>query len=213
MKKIIAALICAVSMITCTASAFEVEFVNMEDIAKPSSWAEEEVNKAKENELIDTEYVIFYREYITREDFAKLIVTCVDKLLGDKAVAITEPLTFSDTDSEDVKRATSMKIVSGIDDTTFAPYNEITRQEIAAMMYRAIDYVQNIQGKSYLKNNTDLSAFTDASSVSDWAKDSVGILVNNSIIFGTSDTTISPLSNTTVEQAILLDVRIFELMK
>ena len=115
--------------------------------------------------------------------------------------------------NEAIDKAYSMGIVAGIDDTTFAPENNITRQEIAAMMHRAIKYVETANGKTYLTNNTSLDGYTDSDQVSEWARESVGTLVNNEIIFGTSDTTISPLANTTIEQAVLLDVRIFELMK
>ncbi|MDY3972511.1 MAG: S-layer homology domain-containing protein, partial [Clostridia bacterium] len=184
---------------------------NAKDAVTPSEWAAPEVNKALENGLISDETEHFYREYITREEFAELIVTCVNKLTDTK-VNIKKN-TFTDVNNEAIDKAYSMGIVSGVDDTTFAPKNKITRQEIAAMMHRAIKYVETANSKTYLKNNISLDGYSDSDKVSEWARESVGTLVNNEIIFGTSDTTISPLANTTIEEAVLLDVRIFELMQ
>ena len=212
MKKYISLLIITIiTMLSVNVNAYQITEHKLSDTVKPSDWAEAEVNKALENGLIsdDTEY--FYRAYITREEFAELIVTCVDKLTT--SAVETKKNNFTDVNNEAIDKAYSMGIVAGIDDTTFAPENNITRQEIAAMMHRAIKYVETANGKTYLTNNTSLDGYTDSDQVSEWARESVGTLVNNEIIFGTSDTTISPLANTTIEQAVLLDVRIFELMK
>ena len=53
--------------------------------------------------------------------------------------------------------------------------------------------------------------FSDKNDVSDWAAESVAVLAENGIMKGTSDTTLSPLSNTTIQEAILLDLRIYKL--
>ncbi len=211
MKKYISIfLIAMMALISSNAYAYTITTFELSDTVKPSEWAEPEVSKALKYELIDNgEH--FYRAYITREQFAELIVKCVDKLTDGKVKKI--PNKFRDTDNEKIDKAYSMGIVAGIDDNTFAPNNNITRQEIAAMMHRAIKYVESKNNKSYLTDNTTLSGFTDSEQVSEWAREDVGTLVNNNIIVGTSDTTISPLSNTTIEQAVLLDVRIYELMK
>lgn len=212
MKKYISILIVMVmTALSLNAYAYTVTEFNLSDTVKPSDWAEAEVNKALENGLISDDIEYFYRAYITREEFAELIVTCVDKLTT--SAVETKKNNFTDVNNEAIDKAYSMGIVAGIDDTTFAPENNITRQEIAAMMHRAIKYVETANGKTYLTNNTSLDGYTDSDQVSEWARESVGTLVNNEIIFGTSDTTISPLANTTIEQAVLLDVRIFELMK
>ena len=211
MKKFIIALIAVFSLLSYSASAFTVEVVNLAEIYEPSDWAETEVNKALENGLINDEDGIFYRDDINREQFAELITVCVDKLVDTSSVE--KAAAFVDSDNEQVLRAAAMGIVAGVGDNKFAPTQKITRQEIAAMMHRAIKYVESAKGTSYLNANSDISKFEDADKVSDWAKESVGTLVNNQIIFGTSDTEISPLDNTTIEQAILLDVRIFDLMK
>ena len=107
-----------------------------------------------------------------------------------------------------------MGIVKGVGEDKFAPEKEITRQEIAVMMHRAINAVSVLLDKTYItKASDDLTAYSDAASVADWAKTGVATLAANDIMKGTDEGVLSPLSQTTVEQAILLATRIFELMK
>ena len=190
--------------------ALGIDSPNNADPAQPSEWAAAEIQRAISYDLItDTKHL--YQNYITRKEFTELIVTCIDKLV-DSTVNAPKNI-FSDIDSDAVDTAYAMGIVNGIDEHTFAPDNNITRQEIAVMMYRAIKYVETANKKTYLVNETSADSYIDNNTVADWARNAVGTLANNSIMLGTSDNTLSPLANTTIEQAILLDVRIFELMK
>ncbi|MBE7021611.1 MAG: S-layer homology domain-containing protein [Ruminococcaceae bacterium] len=191
-------------------------------MTEPSDWAKKEVEKAhaygiiSENNLV----VINFQAPIKREHFAQLIVNCITALKGTTAeeeyiAGIEEGrfVTFDDTASIYVRVAASLGIVNGVGDNMFAPEQRITRQEIAVMMHRAIKYMESLKGVSYAAESTDLSAYVDADMVADWATTAVGTLAANRIMNGTSDTTLSPLDNTTGEQAIALTVRIFEMMQ
>ena len=46
--------------------------------------------------------------------------------------------------------------------------------------------------------------------VSSWALSAVGVLANNEIMKGTSETTLSPQNNASIEQCIVLVYRLFE---
>ena len=217
MKKFILFIITLTMIASYTqAFAFKVDVVTERDIMMPSEWAESEIVKADEYGILPNDVTDFYHEYIDRAEFAGLIVTCIEKLTGKidlDAMELTDDMFFNDDESEDVLKAAAIGVVKGVGNGNFAPENKITRQEIAVMMYRAIRYVEKCKGKTFITNNTDISSFTDSAKVATWASEAVGNLCNNGIMKGTSDTTLSPLSNTTKEQAILLDVRIFELMK
>lgn len=203
---------------------------------EPSDWAKAEVEKAESYEITANLYSMnsdsgnYYQGNITREEFATLIVGCIETLeigvfapLGadEEYIEISEdtPLKdiygveFTDTDNEDVYIAYEMGIVKGVGNDMFAPKQNITRQEIAVMMHRAIKYAEQEKGLKYVTDNTALQGFTDFNLVADWAVDSVGTLANNGIMKGTGETTLSPLDNTSREQAIMLAVRIFELMQ
>jgi hypothetical protein len=218
-----------------SAGKSEGESIEEAENIEPSVWAKEEIDKAENygitanlysNYNIDNNY---YQKNITREEFASLIVGCIERLeIGlfapleedEEYIEFDEntPLKdiygveFVDTDNEDVYIAYEMGIVNGVGDDMFAPKQNITRQEIAVMMHRAIKYAEQEKGLKYVNDNTTLQGFSDFSSIADWAVDSVGILANNGIMKGTGETTLSPLNNASREQAIILAVRIYELL-
>ncbi len=190
---------------------------NYYEITQPSDWAAESVAKA-------TEYGFRtmagnYQASIKRDDFAMLIVDAVLKTKGTDLQSEIESIPhdkfvrFDDTNSGYVILAHAMGIVNGVGDNKFAPEQKITRQEIAVMMHRAINYLENVKGADIVADNANIASFADASSVADWATAAVGTLANSGIMKGTSETTLSPLDNTTVEQAIILVLRVFELVK
>ena len=181
----------------------------------PSEWAKAEVAKADEFGLLEG-LALNYQKNITRAEFAKLIVNCVTPVLGLSAEEIVgdNEAQFTDADDVAIDAAALLGIVNGVGDKQFAPEKEITRQEIAVMMHRAINTVSILLEKNYIETATDdLSAYTDAASVADWAKAGVATLAANNVMKGTGEGVLSPLSQTTVEQAILLAARIFDLMK
>lgn len=181
----------------------------------PSEWAKEEVAKAAEYGLLSG-FDVAYQKNITRAEFAKLIINCATPILGLSAEKIVgeNQAQFTDVNDVSVNAAALLGIVKGVGEDKFAPEKEITRQEIAVMMHRAINAVSVLLDKTYItKASDDLTAYSDAASVADWAKTGVATLAANDIMKGTDEGVLSPLSQTTVEQAILLATRIFELMK
>lgn len=98
-------------------------------------------------------------------------------------------------------------IVEGYSDTEFAPDENITREQMAAIVYRYAKF------KEY---DTELSgelSYLDNDSISDYAKDAVIWSLDNGIMFGNDDNTFAPLSNTTRAQAAAVFERIIENLK
>ena len=100
-----------------------------------------------------------------------MLVTVLWRLDGKPAAAAAGR--FADVASaayyaEAVAWASESGVVNGIDATHFAPENEVTREQIAAILYR---YAQN-KGADTQKC-ADLSAFPDAAQVSAYAKDAL----------------------------------------
>lgn len=182
----------------------------------PSEWATAEVAKASEFGILAGFEEIKYQKNITRAEFAKLIMNCITPVLGLASAEFVDENSapFTDIDDVDVNAAALLGIVNGVGEGKFAPENEITRQEIAVMIHRAINAVSILLDKTYLDKATDdLSAYTDSASVADWAKTGVATLAANEVMKGTGEGVLSPLGQTTTEQAILLATRVFELMK
>jgi hypothetical protein len=108
-------------------------------------------------------------------------------------------------DFKDVTRGTPLsaavswcnaaEIVLGYEDGAFRPDDEITREQIAAMMYRWARHK-----KEDLSARGDLAAFPDAGETSDWARDYLAWAVGAKIINGMDDGSVSPRGTATRAQ-------------
>lgn len=96
-------------------------------------------------------------------------------------------------------------VAGGKTATTFDPDGSVTREQLAAMLYR---YVQRDGGTA---GKGDLSEFSDAKSVSSWAVDAVGWAVENKLISGMKDGTISPRGTATRAQTAQILTRFEEI--
>ncbi len=131
---------------------------------------------------------------ITREEFVKIIAEAFDLQTGN----ITSE--FSDVDENAwyapyIYAAAEAGIVNGISKTCFGVGLTVTRQDMAAMIYRAAK-----------ANGIDFSAVKDASfddwdRVSQYARESVKSLANAGIINGMTENEFAPESFTTRAQA------------
>lgn len=90
-------------------------------------------------------------------------------------------------------------IVNGTSDTTFSPDSRLTRQQLAAILYR---YARAFGGDTSYTGN--LNHFTDRHQVDSYATTPMIWAVSHEIISGTSDTTLSPLSTATRAQVVVI---------
>ena len=94
------------------------------------------------------------------------------------------------------------KIANGSGDGRFAPEDNVTREQMAAMLQRFAKYKgRNTDGAA------DISAYTDASRVSDWASLAMGWAVFGGLINGTESSTLSPADSATRAQAAAVLMR------
>lgn len=170
------------------------------------SWHVGEVNEAKKENLVTDKVLSEFPKDITREEFCELAVLLYEKMTGKKAEAAANP--FTDTKNPEILKAYNLKIVGGIGDGKFAPNNNVTRQEIAAMLVRTLKAAMpNIDTKAEFKTK-----FQDEKDIGSWAVESVKFMNANDIIKGTEINGVSyilPKGNTTREQAIALVLRIY----
>ncbi len=208
--------------------AILMEGYNLVDYHAPSSWAAENATRADEIEitgdLVDYFGNTYYQRNITRGEFASVIINTIKAATDIDTDAIAEnavrnqeveffDVYYSDNVGPEIFAAAAMGIVNGVGYGDFAPENFVTRQEIAVMIHRALKYIEtNVGGKYVTGASTDTSAYSDSAKIASWAKEGVGALVNLGIINGVTATEISPLTNTTTEQAITLALRVFDLI-
>ena len=88
------------------------------------------------------------------------------------------------------------KVTAGVSDTKFAPMHDVTREQTAVLLekYTAAN------GKDTSARG-DLSQYSDADSISAWAKDAVAWAVANKIMVGTDSGKLLPGSNASRAQA------------
>ena len=137
-----------------------------------------------------------------------MIVTILYRLEGTPAV--TGTTAFTDVAAgqyyaDAVAWAAQNGIVSGTSATTFSPDGVITREQMAAILYR---YAQH---KDYdVTAKADLSVFTDAAQVSTYATDAMAWANASGLISGTSATTLSPAGSATRAQVATILMRFCE---
>ena len=91
-----------------------------------------------------------------------------------------------------VNWAAQKGIVTGYGDGTFGPMDNITREQMAAILYRYAQY------KGYdVSAKGDLTAFTDGNTVSDWAKDAMNWAVGTALFNGKGDGILDPTTTAT----------------
>ena len=193
------------------AEGYDFEIIDASEINAPSNWAKPEIDKAKEAGLLTENTDNYFKEDITRFQFAELVVNMVEKAIG-KGITPASSGTFTDTKEGSILKAYSAGIVAGVSETEFAPSNYITREQIATMVYRAIVYIESEKGEEFTTKNSSIESYTDKNDVSSWAKEGVGVLANNNIMSGTSSTTLSPKNSATIEQSILLVYRLYNVV-
>jgi len=94
----------------------------------------------------------------------------------------------------------STKVVSGVGDGKFAPAQNITREQLAAMLFRYAEY----KGMDTSKRG-DLSQFKDTSRISKYAGTAMAWAIGSGIISGRGNATLDPRGNATrAEAAVML---------
>lgn len=127
-----------------------------------------------------------------------MIVTILYRLEGSPAVTGTSA--FVDVPAgqwytDAVNWAAANQIVKGTSATTFAPNDSITREQMAAILYRYAQY------KGYdVTKKADLSGYSDNSQVSAYARDALAWANAAKLINGVTNTTLAPQGNATRAQ-------------
>lgn len=95
-------------------------------------------------------------------------------------------------------------IVDGYNSTRFGPNDAVTREQIATMLYRYAKWL------GYSTSGSSLAGYSDASSVSSWAKDAMGWAVKNSVVTGVTATKLNPASSATRAETAQMFMNFYE---
>ena len=133
-----------------------------------------------------------------------MLVTILWRVDGQPVVNYLLPFTDVPGDTwytEAVRWAASEGIVSGVSASEFAPNAEITREQLAAILWRYAGEPEAGGG---------LSAFADAAQVSAYAVNAMSWCVEQGIITGTTETTLAPQGTATRAQCATMLMRFME---
>ena len=134
------------------------------------------------------------------------VVAILYRLEGSPAVNGSNPFVDATADwvQAAVLWASQNGIVEGYNDTAFGPDDAITREQLAAILYRYASY------KSYdLTVTGDLSIFNDASDVATWSHTPLAWAVGKGLIQGSNDL-VNPQGSAIRAQLALVLMRFLE---
>lgn len=130
---------------------------------------------------------------ISRAEF----ITLVNRALGlSKTVkASFKDVSSSDWFAQEIAKAAANGYITGYEDGTMKPNQNITRQEVAVILYRLLS----------LKAEAGVDAvskFKDAGQIPQWSKEAVNVVVNKKYFSGYPDGTFGATKNTTRAETI-----------
>ena len=175
------------------------------DVAE-GDWFYDAVVYAYQNELMDG--VGGNRFAPNSETTRAQLVTILYRLEGEPAVSGDLP--FTDVESgtwytDAILWAAQNNIVNGVNDTEFAPGDDLTRQQLVTILYRYAE------AKGYdVSASADLSGYPDAGQVQDYAQPAMAWAVAENIIQGMEDGTLKPAGNASRAQIATILMRFCE---
>lgn len=135
------------------------------------------------------------------------MVTILYRMAGEPIVEANTAFTDVPADSfyaDAVAWAVEFGITNGVSDTAFGPFGKVTREQMVTFLYRFADYAVRD-----LTVTGDLSAYTDAASVSDWAVDAFIWATEQGLVQGMTETTLVPGAVTNRAQVATVIERYF----
>lgn len=165
-------------------------------------WYHDSIDYAVENGLLEgtSPTTMEPNATLIRAQLAQILYNIEDK------PAVTGEMIFEDVPASEwfyspVLWANQNEIINGTSPTTFEPLEDISRQDLALMLYR-------YAGKPAVTG--DLDGFTDADQVGDWAEEAMAWAVAEGIVQGDTPTTLNPTGTATRAEAAAMLQRFLE---
>ncbi len=179
------------------------QFTDVDDTA----WYHEYIDYVVESGLMNgTSATKFEPDVATTRG---MIVTILHRLEDEPTASVAHG--FDDVVSESyyadsIAWAAENGIVAGYGDGSFGPDDAITREQMAAILYRYAQY----KGYDTTQGGMAIREFDDYGDISDYALEAMAWCVNIGIIQGTDSTTIEPQNSATRAQVAAILMRFIE---
>ncbi len=149
--------------------------------AKMSVWAQDGVNRALCDNLIDdTVLGNDYTKPVTREQLRSIMTLLVKEMSGKDASASA----------------------IGLDDAALPKSGNVTRQELAAYIHRTLLYLEQNTELAYSEYESRLPKYTDRAQIKAWAKEPMAFCNALEVIDPKTATTLAPNEVCTIEFAL-----------
>lgn len=170
-------------------------------------WAKEQILKAYKEGIVNgfDNGQFMPDKNVTRAEFAKMLAQTLKLSSG-----VTSDTSFSDVSENDwyaecVIANAQAGIVTGDENKNFNPQSNITRQDVAVMIARALKY-KSVELKK------DSFGFNDEADFADYAKEAINGLADKGIINGYNDGIFAPYQTASRAEAIVMLMRMEELI-
>ena len=142
---------------------------------------------------------------VTRAQFAALMLRTMEISENSAAGNVFSDVAANAWYAGAVETAAEKGLINGYTDGTFKPDNSITREEMAAVISRALSQSGITSELTDAEVNAKLAVFNDANQIGDWAKASMAQAIEEGIIQGRTAVTSAPKANATrAESAVML---------
>lgn len=170
------------------------------DVAE-SDWFYKDVEAAYNSKLMNGTDETHFSPNLTTS--RAMIATILWRVAGEPE-AVIKIADFPDVEADSwyikaVRWAAEKEIVMGFETGNFGPNQDITREQLAVMLYR---YNNWKNGETAAEG--DLTDFADSESVSDWAKDAVVWATQKGIITGKPGSLLDPQGTATRAEAVTM---------
>ena len=193
------------------------------DIAAPSDWALESIEKAEKINILERNKKYNYIMPINREDFCELIYNLICNHSKEELYEVSSSAPFVDTGNEKIVRLWWWGIINGKGTftqeavvspdgvvkrypelTIIAPHDLLTREEAATIIIRMLNKFFPIMAPEMWFE------YEDSKEISDWAMTSVQTISNMGFMKGVDNNRFAPKDNLKVEEAITILTRIYD---
>ncbi|GCL72393.1 S-layer homology domain-containing protein [Paenibacillus naphthalenovorans] len=178
-----------------------------------SHWAKKDVELLVDQKIVEGVSPTRFEpdRSITRAEFAALVVRTLD------LTTVSSSTYYNDVDTsawyaDPIYTATAAGLLNGYEDNTFHPAASITREEMAAIVLRALTYADIAFQVSESKQEQLLSPFKDADQIV-WGHKEIAAALNGKLMTGMTEDTLSPASSATRAQAATVLKRLLSYTK
>lgn len=147
---------------------------------------------------------------VTRAEFAALLVNALaipPKESRGVFSDVPEDAWYADS----IYRAWGAGLASGVDEKSFHPKQNISRQEMAVMVANALAYKDKLNALP--GDSVDISSFSDYQEIAAWAEKSMITALKSQVITGRSEKLLAPRAVTTRAEAAVMIKRLLSLVE